>query len=241
MPPKYIYIPVSSSDTEQTKQEHADITGLIKSLDTNRDNLQAAYDKKLVSIQNEFYKYRNEDKLMDQYLEKEIATQKEKDSLYYQNIVMKNNDGLQNIATLIKDVKGLQRDLMDNNRNYTSIQSLNGQHLTVSNVNNTTDYMIHVNNKCVDVDNNNYTLQMCNSDNPSQRFSINRVNDNSSYLSQYDIRAPANEIMSYPYNLVKSKLTGLCLEEKNGNIMLSNCQSLNGQKWRGMHSDIKKC
>ena len=121
---------------------------------------------------------------------------------------------------------------MVGNKNYNSIRSLNDQLLSVSNVPGTNDYMIHLNNNCLDVSSNNtYSVKPCDSNSITQRFSMNPINNNTSFMTQFKINPDESE--SYPYNLVKSKLTGLCLEENNGNVLLNRCQSLNGQKWRG--------
>ena len=238
-----IYIPPNTKlpKTEQ-ENEHKDIINLVKSIDANKIALGSKYDSKLLSIQNEFYNHRMDDLTLKNMLEREIANKEAQDAVYYQNAKLENIKKMQNINSLITDLRTQQSNLVNNNSNYTTIQSLKGQQLAISNVPNTRDYKIHVNNKCVSVNSRqNYSLEECNNNRMSQRFTLEAINDNASYLTQFDTRAPPTEIISYPYNLVKSKLTGLCLEENNGELSLNKCTSLAGQKWKGMNSGVKNC
>ena len=232
-----IYVPPNPNNisNDERQRETQDVFDLVTSLNTNKTNLTNKYNDKLKNIQNEFYTYRLDDEKLERDLLNEEKEQIKRDNDSYQKILLENTKKMQNVVSLITDLKSNQKDLMDNNRSYSRIQSLNGQHLAVNNIPNTSDYMIHVNNKCMSIDHTNtYSLQQCNSNNLSQKFTLEPVNDNSSYLAQFNIRAPSTEITSYPYNLVKSKLTGLCLEESNGNLSINKCSSLTGQKWRGM-------
>jgi hypothetical protein len=235
---KVIYVP--PNDNIPNYQQN--IVGLVDSIDNNRKNLETKYNDKLVSIQNEFYNNRLDDNQLKTMLEQEIRDKTTKDGIYYQNARLENIKKMQDVNALIADLRTHQSNLINNSSSYTTIKSLKGQNLAVSNVPNSKDYMIHVNNKCVSVNSKqNYSLETCNNNRMSQRFTIKSINDNASYLSQFNVRAPPTEIISYPYNLVKSKLTGLCLEENNGELTLNNCSSLAGQKWKGMTTHNNKC
>jgi hypothetical protein len=238
-----IYIPPNTNlPKDEQPAEQQNIINLINSINGNKNKLESDYDRKLTSIQNEFYNHRLDDTKLKVMLENEIKNKEAQYGVYYQNARLENIKKMQNINSLITDLRTQQSNLANNNTSYTTIQSLKGQNLAVSNVPNTKDYMIHVNNKCVSVNSRqNYSLEMCNNNRMSQRFTIESINDNASYLSQFNTRAPPTEIISYPYNLVKSKLTGLCLEENNGELTLNNCSSLAGQKWKGMSSNTKIC
>lgn len=223
----YIYIPADVNTD--------DVQKLVRSVDRNKTNLLNNYDNKLKEIQNEYYLRRGDDKLLENDLNNELERQKDNEQKEYTKILLQNNKNIQNIVELVNDIKKQKSQMLDNNTNYTSIESLNGQHLSIQNIKNTNDYMIYVNNKCLSVNlDKKYSLEMCDNNSPTQRFTLNPVNDNSSYLSQYNMKAQPTEIISYPYNLVKSKLTGLCLQEQNGSLFMNQCTSLNGQKWKGM-------
>jgi hypothetical protein len=235
---KIIYI----QPNQNIPDEQDNIIGLVQSIDTNKNALEAKYNTKLKIIQDAFYRHRLDDEALKMYLDNEIKAKAAKDAVYYQNARLNNVKKMQDVNALITDLRTQQSNLITDYSSYNTIKSLEGQHLAVSNVPNTTDYMIHVNNKCVSVSNKkNYSLQECNNNRMSQRFTIESINDNASYLAQFNIRAPPTEIVSYPYNLVKSKLTGLCLEENKGELTLNNCISLDGQKWKGMTSGVKTC
>ena len=235
---KIIYIP----HNQNIPDEQDNIISLVQSIDKNRNDLETKYNTNLVNIQDAFYRHRLDDEALKKYLDNEIKDKTAKDAVYYQNARLNNVKKMQDVNALITDLRTQQSSLINNYSSYTTIKSLKGQHLAVSNVPNTKDYMIHVNNKCVSVSNKkNYSLQECNNNRMSQRFTIESINDNAAYLAQFNTRAPPSEISSYPYNLVKSKLTGLCLEENKGELMIGNCSSLEGQKWKGMTSGVKTC
>ena len=239
----YIYIPPNKNIPEsEQNQEQLNIIDLVRSINGKKNKLETDYNSKLVSIQNNFYNHRLDDITLKTMLEKEIADKEVQDEMYYKNARLENIKKMQDVNTLIADLRTQQSKLTNNYSSYTTIQSLKGQHLAVSNVPDTKDYMIHVNNKCLSVNGKqSYSLEECNNNRMSQRFTIESINDNASYLAQFNIRAPPTEIISYPYNLVKSKITGMCLEENNGELMLNNCSSLSSQKWKGMTSNNKIC
>ncbi len=235
-----IYIPPNYINPSDTTSQNA-IKNLIIDIQTKKDLLSENYNNKLIDIQNKFYEHRYDDKLLQAELDKEIQNQISNDTIDANNLFLDNTQKMQDIIKLSNEVKQMQTSLMNNVKTYDHIKSLNGQQLTISNIENTNDYRIHINNKCLSTDtNNNYKISTCNNNDFSQRFTINPVIDNNSYTKEYNFNPQLSEIRSYPYNLVKSKLNGLCLEESNGSVFVNKCQSLNGQKWRGMQSKNKQ-
>jgi hypothetical protein len=240
---KIIYIQPNYIDPTDTSTTTA-IRNLVISLDEQRNNLSNNYNDKLVEVQNEFYNHRLDDEKLNAELSNELMKQIEYDNTEYQKLNLQKTQNIQKAVELSNDVNKLKKNLMTNVKTYNNIKSLNGQDLSIRNIRKTNDYMININNKCLSTDlNNNYSVENCNMNNKSQRFTINPVIDNNSYYSQYNFKPQMSEIRSYPYNLIKSKMNGLCLEEDNGKLFINKCESLNGQKWRGMHINSKsqKC
>lgn len=235
----YISIPPSQINPDDTREQEL-IRDTIIDIETKRQNLSTKFDTKLLEVQNEFYLHRYDDDELQKELDREIEKQKQNNEEEARFLLTENTKKVQDVLKLSNDVKKMQTDLLKNVKSYNNIKSLNGQDLAISNIKDTNDYLIHINNKCLTTDSNkNYNLSECSYNDFSQRFTINPVSDNNSYTKEYGFKPQVSEIRSYPYNLVKSKLNGLCLEENNGSVFLNNCQSLNGQKWRGMQSKKK--
>jgi hypothetical protein len=208
------------------------VENIIQTIDKNQGEMIDAYNNKLKNLQNIYYDSMNANVPFEKELQTEEAKTKQENINFLSKLVAKNNEGKKNIGRIINDIDSSKYQLLVNNQNYTNIRSLNQQNLAVSNVPGTNDYMIHLNDNCLDVSGNNtYSVQPCNKYSLAQRFTLNPVHNNDTYFTQF--KSNPDSVESYPYNLVKSKLTGLCLEENNGNILLNKCQSLNGQKWRG--------
>lgn len=234
-----IYVPPNYINPED-KTTQDNIKNLIINIQEKKELLSNTYNNKLVEIQNKFYEHRYDDNLLQNELDREIAKQIEYDTNDAENLRLENNKKIQDVIKLSNDVKNLQTNNLTNFKSYNNIKSLNGQNLAISNIKDTNNYLIHINNKCLSTDiNNNYKILECNQNNLSQQFTINPIVDNNSYTTEYNFKPQLSEIRSYPYNLIKSKLNGLCLQEDNGSILINTCQSLNGQKWRGMQTKNK--
>lgn len=220
-----------------------DVTNVVKILETieeNKTNLKNSYSDKLISIQNDFYNQRNKDIELANLLANEIEKQKNENITYSNNLKQHNIDGIRNIGTLVNDINKLKNNVQAANKTYSHIESLQDQKLAVSNVKNTNDYLIHINNKCLEVSGNKtYKLENCSDNNLNQRFNFAPIIDEYTYYKEFKSFPTENQL--FPYNLVKSNTTGLCLHESNGSVLLNNCQSLAGQKWRGFTSVGNKC
>jgi hypothetical protein len=215
------------------------VIDIIRNIDDKQTSVRQNYDNKLADIQNQFYINRHLDKQYVDALNTEIAKQLEEDNNYINQIKIQNVEGVRNIGTLVNDIKKIQGELLVD-KAFTSMKSLNNQQISVSNIPNTRDYLIHLNDKCLDVkDKFTYSVQPCNEDSMTQRFSLNPVNDNNTFYSHFkEYPAILNDNNQYPYNLIKSKSTNLCLQEDNGNIIMNTCKSLSGQKWRGFKTNV---
>jgi len=223
-----------------------DVENIVKILETiegNNINLKKSYNDKLISIQNDFYNQRDKDIEFANELKDEIDKQKKEKSGYAIYLAQKNREGIANLGTLVNDINKIKDSVYSSNKSYSHIESLQDQKLAVSNVKNTNDYLIHINNKCVEVSGNKkFTLETCSDNNLNQRFSFAPITNEYTYYKEFkSFPESIQEKNFFPYNLVKSNSTGLCLHESNGSILLNNCQSLAGQKWKGFTSIGNKC
>ena len=131
-------------------------------------------------------------------------------------------------------MKQYEEDLYKSGMKYNSITSLNGQQLSVSNIRDN-KYMVHLNNQCTSSSSNNpFGLNGCDSNSTSQSFEVKQIYDDASYYSQFQNNPSTEEMELYPYSILKSSLTGLCIEDVGGKITVNKCNSLRGQKWIGL-------
>jgi hypothetical protein len=225
------------------KGDVENIIQILETIEGNNINLKKSYNDKLISIQNDFYNQRDKDIEFANELKNEIDKQKKEKSGYAIYLAQKNREGISNLGTLVNDINKLKDSVYSSNNSYSHIESLQDQKLAVSNVKNTNDYLIHINDKCLEVSGNKtYTLENCSDNNLNQRFNFAPITNEYTYYKEFkSFPQSTEENKFFPYNLVKSNSTGLCLHESNGNILLNNCQSLAGQKWKGFTSIGNKC
>ncbi len=219
------------------------IIKILENIEENNINLKKSYNDKLISIQNEFYNQRDKDIEFANELEKEIEKQKKEKSDYTIYLAQKNREGISNMGILVNDINKIKQSVYSSNKSYSHIESLQDQKLAVSNVKDTNDYLIHINDKCLEVSGDKkYTLETCSNNNLNQRFNFAPITNEYTYYKEFkSFPQSTEENKFFPYNLIKSNATGLCLHESNGNILLNNCQSLGGQKWKGFTSIGNKC
>lgn len=219
------------------------IVKILETIDENNISLKKSYNDKLISIQNDFYNQRDKDIEFANELQKEIDKQKNENITYSNYLKEKNRDGIANLGTLVNDINKIKDSIYSSNKSYSHIESLQDQKLAVSNVKNTNDYLIHINDKCLEVSGDKkYKLQTCSNNNLNQRFNFAPITNEYTHYKEFKSFPESHiEYKFFPYNLVKSNTTGLCLQESNGNILLNNCQSLAGQKWKGFTSVGNKC
>ncbi len=219
------------------------IVKILQKIEDNNTNLQQSYNDKLISIQNDFYKQRDKDIELANELQKEIDKQKNENNAYTNYLRQQNREGISNLGILVNDINKIKQTTHISNKTYTHIESLHDQKLAVSNVKNTNDYLIHINDKCLEVSGDKkYTLKTCSNNNLNQRFNFSPITNEYTHYKEFkSFPESPLEYKYFPYNLVKSNTTGLCLQESNGNILLNNCQSLGGQKWKGFTSVGNKC
>lgn len=219
------------------------IQSIIQTIQTNKEKLISTYNDKLINIQNTFYNQRNRDIELQTEIDTEINKQIQENDVYTNYLIRNNTNNIRNIGTLVNDINKLKHSSYIGNTSYSHIESLREQRLAVSNVKDTKDYLIHINNKCLEVSGDKkYTLTPCSDNNLNQRFNFAPITNEYTYYTQFkSFPESIEENNFFPYNLVKSNTTGLCLQESNGSILLNNCQSLAGQKWKGFTSIGNKC
>lgn len=226
----YIYLPNSNSSGGSTRN----IVGLVNDLNKTKQLLHTKYELALRNIQDKYYLNTVIDKQLEQELQKEINNYKKMETGLFKKNKEYQNTSVRGLYDDLVKIKKYEEDLYKLGMTYNNITSLNGQQLTVSNIRDN-KYMIHLNNQCTSSSSSNpFGLNMCDPNSTSQSFEVKPIYDDESYFAQFQTNPEKGEMDLYPYNILKSSLTGLCIEEAGGKITVNKCNSLKGQKWIGL-------
>lgn len=226
-------------DPNGNSQEN--IAEMINDLDKRRTNITQKYNDKLLYLQDTYYNHQNDDAKLKQYLDNEIANQIEKDTVYFNQYQNKQNNQINSLLSQINELQAIERKLYGDDMKYSSIKSFKGKTLVLSPVDK--DYLIHVNNNCIYLgDNDQIKLKICNTNSVGQKFKIITVYDINTFYSIFNVMPKQEEIDQFPFNVVVSKANNkLCLMDNNEEgISINKCSSLDGQKWIGLKS-TEKC
>ncbi len=232
----FVYIPNDDSSPAVTK--------LLTDLNTRSINLQDKYVATIKKLQDSINDYQYDDQRLEN-IYRDHQTKKSQDE--YTQLINKNrqqNDLINNLASSLNEINKIQKKLLNANTTSTvnNIRSFKGQNLVVTPVNNN-NYLINVNNNCLNVDSNNiYSLKPCNNQSPQQLFKINTINDEVSFYNLYGSHPTEQDLKEFPFSVVKSNINNYCLTDNNGTgISMDKCTNLEGQKWRGMKRDNISC
>jgi hypothetical protein len=220
------------------------ISNLITDLNKRSKDLETKYVKTIQQMQNSIYDHQFDDQRLENiYKEK----QTNRSQMEYNQLLEKNrqqNDTINNLANSLNDIKKMQTTLL-NNTIFTinNVRSFKGQNLVVTPVNNNNDYLININNNCLNVDSNNiYSLKQCDNQSPQQLFKINTITDEISFYKHYGSHPTMQDLQDFPFSLIKSNINNYCLTDNNGTgISMDRCTNLEEQKWRGMKRDNVSC
>ncbi len=235
----YIYLPSSSNSGGSTKE----LVLLVDDLNKTKNFLNAKYANTLRNIQDKYYLNTVIDSQLQKELKNEVNKYKQSELELFKKNKINQDNSIIDLYNTLAEMKQYEQDLYKSNMSYNKVKSLNGQNLVVSNVRDN-KYVVHLNNQCINSSQNNpIGLNMCDLNSLSQRFVVKPVYDNMSHYAEFGKEPTKEEDKLYPYNVLKSSLTGLCLEDANGKITVNKCDSLKGQKWIGLiapNSD-KRC
>jgi hypothetical protein len=226
----YIYLPKMSNSGGSTKE----LIALVNDLNKTKNFLNAKYENTLRSIQDKYYLNTVIDTQLQKELNKEINNYKQSElKLFKQNKINQDNS-VMDLYNSLAEMKQYEQELYKQGLLYNKVKSFAGQNLTVSNVRDN-KYLVHLNNQCINSSQNNpLGLDMCDTNALSQRFEVRPVYDNMSYYTEFQKNPTKEELELYPYNILKSSITGLCVEDVGGKITVNKCNSLKGQKWIGL-------
>ena len=235
----YVYLPKMSNSGGSTKE----LIILVDDLNKTKNFLNAKYENTLRNIQDKYYLNTIIDTQLTKELNNEINKYKQSELELFKKNKINQDMAVMNLYDSLAEMKKYEQDLYKQGLSYNKVTSLNGQNLTVSNVRDN-KYVVHLNNQCINSSQNNpLGLNMCDTNSLSQRFEVRPVYDNMSYYAEFQKNPTNEEADLYPYNILKSSLTGLCVEDVGGKITVNKCDSLKGQKWIGLvapNSD-KRC
>ena len=235
----YIYLPKMSNSGGSTKE----LVALVDDLNKTKNFINAKYHNTVRSIQDKYYLNTIIDTQLKKELDSEISKYKQSELELFKKNKINQDQAVMGLFNTLAEMKQYEKELYNKGLSYNNVKSLNGQNLTVSNVRDN-KYIVHLNNQCINSSQNNpLGLNMCDTNSLSQRFEVRPVYDNMSYYAEFQKDAGKEEADLYPYNIIKSSLTGLCVEDAGGKITVNKCDSLKGQKWTGLIAPFsdKRC
>ena len=232
MSSKFLYIPTSGQDPEAVKP----LVAFVQDLESRKSLVSKAYPRKLESLQNLVYSHQKDDDILRKQLDDEIKNQLRHDQDFF---LKHQKEQDQTLRTLIQDTVQLKSEgkghLNDGNQQYKSVKSDHNQ-LDVALLphHQPGNYLVSLNHKCVTVGGNyQYGLAPCNPYSNSQRFQLDKIDDDESYFGQYSVQPNPNTVnpSTYPFSLLKSSLNGACLESQDDGLYLKPCKDIQTQKW----------
>jgi hypothetical protein len=220
------------------------ITNLITDLNKRSIDLQDKYVTTIKKMQNSINEYQYDDQRLENiYNNLKIN----KSQAEYAQLIQKNqqqNDMINNLANSINEIDTIQKKIISNTTPIiNNVRSFKGQNLVVTPVKNNNNYLININNNCLNVDSDTkYSLKPCNDKSPQQLFKINTINDEISFYNHYGVHPNEQDLTEFPFSVIKSNINNYCLTDNNGTgISIDKCTNMEGQKWRGMKRDDISC
>tara|TARA_B100001093_G_scaffold435749_1_gene433851 strand:- start:81 stop:857 length:777 start_codon:yes stop_codon:yes gene_type:complete len=184
-------------------------------------------------------------KTYEENLVKHLDTKKEKIESKHDI----NKEKIENINHTLGDLeKHIQDDLdkTNKNNNYNIIKSYNnGQELSILK-NNFNDYMIKLNNGCLQVNpQNDYEVVPCNNDDKDQQFKITHIYNPNQLKANIDknyssLSYNEHKKLKYPFAFIKSKKNDNCIKNFHGKLSVEPCRESNGQMWQPLKR-VKTC
>jgi hypothetical protein len=218
------------------------IANLVTDLNKKSKNLETKYVETVRKIQDSINDYQYDDQRLENiYIEKK----NNRSQMEYNQLLEKNkqqNNMINNLASSLNEIKKIQKTLLTNNTlPINNVKSFQGQNLVVTPVND--NYLININNNCLNVDSNNiYSLKPCNNQSPQQLFKINTIVDEISFYNHYGSNPTFQDLRDFPFSVIKSNINNYCLTDNNGTgISINKCDNLEHQKWKGMKYNNVSC
>jgi len=239
MSKKFLYIPTSGDDPDAVQP----LVAFVKDLETRKQLLRKAYPQKLQSLQNLVYSHQSDDEIFKKELDDAIKTQLREDQAFFQKHQIQQNATVHDLINQVVDLQSKSSDLNGGNDKYNSIKSeYNQLDVALQPHNQPGKYLVNVNHNCLSVtDKNNYGLAPCNKYSNSQRFALHEIDGEAAYFGQYQQNPDPKSKPSYPYNVLKSTLSGACLESQDDGLYLKPCKDMQPQRWNPSSEDKMRC
>jgi hypothetical protein len=127
----------------------------------------------------------------------------------------------------------------DLNKRFNTIQSHKDGYLSVLPIDNSNEYKININGKCLSsYSSNDYNLQTCENK-QSQYFEPRLINSKFDSESTNKDRVNNNDV-EYPYYQMVSSLSRDCLIKEGENVSITPCSSNNkNQRWNLIENEVK--
>ncbi len=213
---------------------------IVNDLEKRKLELNDKYTLKMNELQQINIKHKDDYNKFKDSLDIERAREAE---IEKQNFIKSQEIQDKQLANLQEQITNFKIMEQNNYRNSKNIQSFssftNPSRLISIKPTNDKDFLIRLNNKCLTVNNNNmnnYNLEPCSLNNPNQRFMNHSIYDVPSLMKVYPNIDPVPESVE-PFNIIYSKISGLCLTDENDGVSLQECQNIftdlkNIQKWK---------
>jgi hypothetical protein len=235
---KMLYIP-NNSDYPNSASP---LVEFVKDLETKKRLLKDKYNNKLRDLQDQVYSHQRDDIILKEQLDNEIKNYLKTDEENFLKIRMAHDQELRRLND--QNIE-FERKTLENkkNVNYTSVKShYNDLDIALLPHNIDGSYQLTVNNKCLSVqDQDNYALVMCDKYDNTQRFVVSTIDNDASYYDQYKLNPTGKPSGSFPYNLVKSSLSGACLESQDDGLYMKPCKDVITQRWNASDKNKMKC
>lgn len=235
---KMLYIPTNSDYPNSVNP----LVEFVKDLEMKKETLRNAYNNKLINLQDQVYSHQSDDIILKQQLDNEIKNYLKADEESFKKIRLAHDQELRNLSDQhIKFEHKTQENKKINN--FTGIKSqYNDLDIALLPHNHPDSYQLTINNKCLSVkDQNSYGLVTCNKYDNSQRFKISSIDSDAAYYDQYKLKPDEKHQGALSYNLIKSSLSGACLETDEDGLYLKPCKDVINQRWNASNSNNMKC
>lgn len=211
---------------------------LAKDIENKKAEINKKHNQKNDELQMIENKHKNDYQKFKDSLDIEQSRESEIEKRNFIESQKIQNKQIQNLQEQITNFKINEQNYYRNSKNIKSFSSFtNPSRLISITPTNDKDFLIRLNNKCLTVNSTeNYNLEPCSLNNPNQRFMNHTIYDVPSLMKVYPNINPVPESVE-PFNIIYSKISGLCLTDENDGISLQECQNIftdlkNIQKWK---------
>lgn len=205
---------------------------------------------KLIKVSNDDSKSADYSKLFADTYKKKVSTLNSINEELVKDYVKYNDARAKDLNVELTDLEKLtkSKQISLSKRKNNSIQSLqNGLKLNLmtetDDTGGTSDKtLIKLNDGCLSVGTSIPSVKMCNLEDPTQHFTIKKINNNLDYETNIERgldKIRSNDKIDYPFEIVKSKNTDNCLQNNYGELSVEPCVIRKGQRWVSLEKPVK--